>query len=262
MPELPDLYVYTENLRKQLLNKEIIDVKTFAVYKINVDSQIFIEALKDSTIINIVQDGKEIIFTLSNGNSFLVHLMSKGIFTINQKQINTSLFNKIASIYFDDETILTISDDKRLAKIELNPEKKLVPDALSEGFSLSYFQSLVSKSPRKNIKALLVDQKKIRGIGNGYVDEILYNAKISPKSKTGKIPEKEIELLYSEIGKTLRWGIESIKINSPNTISGEQRDFFKVHNKKIKQTEKWEKIMVEKVASKETYYTFSQKLYQ
>jgi|GEM_PF-4590583 len=38
MPELPDLYVYTENLRKQLLNKEIIDVKTFAVYKINVDS--------------------------------------------------------------------------------------------------------------------------------------------------------------------------------------------------------------------------------
>ena len=262
MPELPDLNIYAENLRKQLLNRKIIDVKPYAASRINADKQKFIDACLQSSFINIIQDGKEIIFSLSNGQSFLVHLMLLGKFTINYGQLDLSLFNKIVSLYLEDDVILTISDEQMYAKVGLNPEKRNAPDALSDDFSYSYFLSLVLSSSRKNIKSLLLDQKCIRGIGNAYVDEMLYNANISPKSITGKIPEKEIENLYKEIKNTLQWGIDNIKKISPNIISGEQRDFFRVHNKKLKQTAKGEKIIVEKVVSKKTYYTFAQKLYE
>ena len=262
MPELPDLYVYVENLKKQFLDRKIVDVMPFAVSRINADKHLFIDACLNESFTDIVQEGKEIVFYLSNGQSFLVHLMMLGKFTINYNQLNPSLYNKIVSLFFEDDVILTISDEQMYAKIELNPKKRTSPDALSADFSYSYFLSLVLRSPRKNIKSLLLDQKDIRGIGNAYVDEILYNANISPKSKTGKIPESEIETLYNEIKNTLQWGIDNILKTSPNIVSGEQRDFFRVHNKNLRQTEKGEKIIMEKVVSKKTYFTLSQKLYE
>lgn len=262
MPELPDLYVYSNNLRKQLLNKNITNVMTFAHSRINADKQKFIDACMGAHFVDIAQDGKEMKFSLSNGNNFYVHLMLLGRFTIEQGSISPMLYNKITSIFFEDNSILTISDEQMYAKIELNGEERLVPDALSEEFSYSYFLSLVLKSPRKNIKSFLLDQKLIRGIGNAYVDEILYNANISPKSKVGKIPEDVIEILYKQIGETLRWGIENIELYTPNVITGETRDFMKVHNRKLRKTLKGERIIVEKVASKKTYYTLLQKLYE
>lgn len=262
MPELPDLYVYARNLRSRLLNKEITDVKTFAYSRINVESNAYIAACKGSSFADIQQNGKEIVFTLSNGNSFLVHLMLLGKFTIEKDQVGLSLFNKIVSLYFEDNTVLTVSDEQMYAKIELNPQQRTAPDALSDDFSYQYFLNLVLTSSRKNIKSLLLDQQNVRGIGNAYVDEILYNAGISPKSKTGKIPEERIEVLFNQIKQTLQWGIDNILKISPNIISGEIRDFFNVHNKKLKQTKKGEKIIIEKIASKKTYYTASQELYE
>jgi len=186
MPELPDLYVYAKNLRNQLLNKQIMDVKTFAYSRISAQSNVFIDACKNKCFKDIRQSGKEIIFSLNNGNSFLVHLMLMGKFTIDAHQVNPSLFNKIVSLYFEDDSVLTISDEQMYAKIELNPEVRTAPDAMSEDFNYPYFLHLALASSRKNIKSLLLDQKNVRGIGNAYVDEILYNAGISPKSTTGR----------------------------------------------------------------------------
>lgn len=262
MPELPDLYVFAQNLRKQILNKSITNVMTFAANRISVSGLEFVDACIGAQLDAIAQDGKEIKFVLSNGNRFYVHLMLLGKLTIDNENVNPMLFNKMTSIFFEDETILTISDEQSYAKIELNPQPKTAPDALSDDFSYIYFLSLVLRSPRKNIKALLLDQKNVRGIGNAYVDEILYNANISPKSKSGKIPQDQIEILYKQIGETLRWGIESIICNTPNIITGETRSFMKVHNKKLRQTQKGEQIIVEKVVSKKTYYTYGQVLYE
>ena len=134
--------------------------------------------------------------------------------------------------------------------------------SMKSSIMMAYFLNLVLQSPRKNIKSLLLDQKGIRGIGNAYVDEILYNAKISPKSKTGKIPQDVIEILYNQIKETLQWGIENIQLYTPNIITGETRDFMKVHNRKLRKTLRGERIIVEKVVSKKTYYTALQKLYE
>lgn len=261
MPELPDLYVYAKNLSKHLLNKKITNIMTFNEKKINTTSSKFIESLKDSQLTEIKQDGKEIKFILSNGNTFYVHLMLMGKFSLEQT-INPLLYNKIASIFIEDNHVLTISDEQHYAKIDLNPPPKPAPDAFSTDFDYTYFFSLVLSSSRKNIKSLLLDQKSIRGIGNAYADEILYNAEISPKSKTGKIPEDRIEILYNQIKETLQWGIDSIIYNTPNIITGETRSFMKVHNRRRKQTTKGERIIVEKVVSKKTYYTYAQKLYE
>lgn len=113
-----------------------------------------------------------------------------------------------------------------------------------------------------NIKAFLINQKVVKGIGNAYVDEILWHARVSPHSKVGKIPEEVMVGLYNAINIVLKEAIVSIKAIAPDIISGEERSFLQVHNKSKKQTETGFPIIVERIASKTTYFTEEQIFYR
>ncbi len=80
------------------------------------------------------------------------------------------------------------------------------------------------------IKTILLDQHIIRGIGNAYADEILWEAGISPFSVANKIPADKIKDLAAAIKKVLKDGEHQIKKEKPDIISGEVRDFLKIHN--------------------------------
>jgi len=133
-----------------------------------------------------------------------------------------------------------------------------VPDAFDGTFTLKYFFDIARGKPRVNVKAFLTDQNIVKGIGNAYADEILWTARISPYSLVGKIPEERLTALYNAIGTVLHDAVDCIKRISPDIISGEERSFLKVHNRTIKETETGYPIIVERVASKITYYTKEQ----
>lgn len=86
------------------------------------------------------------------------------------------------------------------------------------------------------IKTVLTDGKIVQGIGNAYVDEILYAAKLSPCSIIAKIPEEKITMLTKAIKLVLREAQAHILKNFPDTITEKERDFFKVHRPKRKNT--------------------------
>ncbi|MDR0286633.1 MAG: hypothetical protein LBI03_02840, partial [Clostridiales bacterium] len=167
---------------------------------------------------------------------------------------------KVFSLDFERETIV-FSDKGGLCTIKYMPTFSKTPDAFSDAFTPEYFLKVARKKPMVNIKAFLIDQSIVKGIGNAYVDEILWNARISPYSLVGNIPEENKLILYNAINIVLEEAIKSIKRVSPNRISGEERSFLKVHNKNLKQTETGYPIIVERVASKITYYTKEQVLY-
>ena len=107
-----------------------------------------------------------------------------------------------------------------------------------------------------------MDQKIIRGIGNAYADEILWDAGISPFSVCNKIPDEKIKRLPRSIRSVLQDAEKQIRKSKPDIISGEVRDFLKIHNAKKEQSPTGGKIHHKMANSRITYYTDEQELFK
>jgi formamidopyrimidine-DNA glycosylase len=144
--------------------------------------------------------------------------------------------------------------------VSLNPTLKSgIPDGMA--VTVDYLEAAFAKRPKALAKAFLIDQERIGGIGNAYSDEILWRAKISPKSLVGKLPPEAIKALAEAIPAVLNEAIAEIRKRRPNAVSGEVRDFLKVHGPGLKVSPTGGRIIKEQVQSKITYYTDEQKLY-
>ena len=260
MPELPDLCLYAENLRKHVLNKPIAQVEANP-YKVSVTPAVFREALLSQTITDISRDGKELFFTCENGNVFAVHLMLNGKFSLADWGAVIEMQHKIVALRFEDDEGLVVTDFSGLCRVGLNPPRPVAPDALSDAFTFEYFEKVARRNKSKGVKAFLIDQKIIRGIGNAYADEILYHANISPKAITGKIPGAELRVLYEAIGWVLRDAVRQLESICPDAISGEERSFLRVHRRELKETADGEPILRENIDKKSTYYTKKQRMF-
>lgn len=80
------------------------------------------------------------------------------------------------------------------------------PSPLSDEFDFKYFEQIISNESlqKKSVKALLATEQRIPGLGNGVLQDILYNAKIHPKRKALTLSKEEIETLYNSIKSTLK----------------------------------------------------------
>lgn len=261
MPELPDLQVFSGNLKKLFLGKAITFAAAHNAAKLNVLTQDFTSAIVGAHISDIVRMGKELFFHFSNGNVASIHLMLNGVFTATTAGKADSIAHKIISLTFADDTALCVSDYQGLAKVTLNPSLTKTPDALSPQFDGAYFTAAAKRYARMNVKSFLIDQKIVKGIGNAYADEILWKADISPECTVGRIPPAALQELYDAIGIMLRDAIENILRLSPDRISGEERSFLRVHNPRRKTSEDGEPILVKDIANKRTYYTAKQRLF-
>jgi formamidopyrimidine-DNA glycosylase len=261
MPELPDLCVFFFFFKKRILHKTITGVTVFNTRSINTPA-FFSEKLTGTTVQDIVREGKELHFLLENQNSFAVHLMLNGKFHIISQNELHKINAKIAALCFEDAEYFVISDFQGLCKVTLNPKPSGTPDALSDTFTFEYFLAQIRKKARENIKAFLIDQHIVRGIGNAYVDEILWKANISPESVAGKIPEEKLRDLFQAIPFVLNDAIRNIQNIAPDIISGEERSFLKVHNPRLKCTEDGDAIIKKQVAAKTTYFTEKQELFR
>ena len=262
MPELPDLEVFKGNIYKKLTSKRLMDVTVHNYQKVTTPQEILTEELKGRELITINRFGKELLFDFGEERIVAAHLMLSGkVSIVSDADAAAKIKFKIFSLNFEKESIV-FSDMGSLCTIKYKPSLGNVPDAFGADFTLEYFQKMAQKKARMNIKAFLIDQKIVKGIGNAYVDEILWYARISPHSKVGKIPEAVIVELYHAIATVLKEAVTSIKVIAPEIISGEERSFLQVHTKTKKQTETGFPIVVERIASKITYFTEEQVLYQ
>jgi len=84
------------------------------------------------------------------------------------------------------------------------------PSPLSDKFDYEYFQQLLSSvSEKKSLKAFLATEQRIPGLGNGVLQDILFNAQTHPKRKIGSLEEKEKSALYSSVKNTLAEMVEN-----------------------------------------------------
>lgn len=106
-----------------------------------------------------------------------------------------------------------------------------------------------------------MDQKQIRGIGNSYADEILWQARISPFSLASAIPKKQAVKLHGTMRQVLEDAIETITKMNGNELQGELKDVLRIHGPKLKTSPTGKPIFSEKLNGRTTYYTSEQELY-
>ena len=259
MPELPDLTVFAESLAKTVLNRKIGGAQYHRKKRINVDPGEFCDSLKGKKITAVKRVGKALLFDLSGGDKFLVHLMLSGGFTMSQN--DEEVPSAVLTVTFAEGDSLVLFDPRGLATVTANPDLQgTAVDALE--VTRAYLEKKIKEKPKVTIKELLIDQSVIAGIGNAYSDEILWQARISPRSIAGKLPEKAVARLVRAIPHVLKDATAHLRKRNPGMMSGEVRDHLAVHKPKAKLSPTGSPILTEQIAAKKTYYTEEQVLYE
>jgi formamidopyrimidine-DNA glycosylase len=257
MPEIPDLNIFCGNLAKRLAGKKLKSVSILIDRRLKLPETAFKAALVGNELTEINRVGKQLYFVFKNGHVLGIQLLLYGSMHWYEGK-NDNKFT-IAEMLFSDGTGLAITDWQKAVILTLDPEVSKVPDAmhLPEG----YLENAL-KGKAKPVKTVLQEGKVVQGIGNAYVDEILYAAKLSPFSIADKIPLAKIKVLTKAIDEVLTDAETHIRKNFPDTITEKERDFLQVHRPRHKETLKGEAILITEIASRKTYYTKGQELFE
>ena len=183
----------------------------------------FESGLRGQTLEAVDRKAKYLLILLSSGNTFAVQLIITGqLLLVDPTRPLRSTTRLLLDL--DDGQQLRLADSSRLAKVyllkpdEVNillPLLELGPEAISDQLTLPLFKQLVGNR-RRQIKALLLDQRVISGLGNIYTDESLFAARIHPLRLASSLTDAELERLYLAIRRIVP---EAIRLRGTTTRS-------------------------------------------
>lgn len=216
MPELPEVETVKRSLQPLVTGEIIRDVEVFygGIIKKPGPPE-FKRLLIDRTIENVKRRGKYLLFQLSGGFSLVVHLRMTGQLTVCRTGVDVAKHTHLV-FHFAGGREMRFTDARKFGLIYLIPTgaweqigglAALGPEPLEEEFSLSYLEGLVKRKKGK-VKAFLLDQTGIAGIGNIYADEIMFAAGLHPQRQVGSLSPEEVGRLYRAIRRKLSEGIE------------------------------------------------------
>jgi formamidopyrimidine-DNA glycosylase len=255
MPELPEVETIRRDLEKVILKKRMADILVLDK-KVSGKGLLIPEAIfKNNFFSEIKRSGKLLIFRLGKGDRFfLIHLKMTGqlIFAGRKKliagghennkekisEIEKSLPNKHTRlvIFFASGEKLFFNDLRKfgyakiVSKNELEKiEEKYGIEPLAENFTLKSFSEAL-KGRKASVKAVLLNQGVVAGIGNIYADEALFEAKIRPGRRTSSLSKAEIKLLFKSINKIIRIAIRERGTTFSNYVdaNGQKGGFSKL----------------------------------
>lgn len=104
------------------------------------------------------------------------------------------------------------------------------PDADDPALTLEMWRARI-RAHRGELKNLLKEQSFVAGIGNGYADEVLWEARLAPLRKRSSLAPEEVDALHAAIRSVLPWAIDELRMRVPPRFEVEVRDFLRVHRK-------------------------------
>ena len=213
MPELPEVETIVRGLRKNILNTKIkkIEINYSKIIETH-STDDFISILINKQITEINRRAKYIVFELSNQYSLILHLRMTGKVLIKTKNDIPTKHDHII-IHLDNNICLFYNDTRKFGRFYLTNNRKLIlgklgPEPFGKNFIFSEFSQNLSKTQRK-IKALLLDQSFVAGLGNIYTDEALWEARIHPEQSANNISQNKQKALFEAIKNVLQKGIEN-----------------------------------------------------
>lgn len=242
MPELPETETIKRELQNTVVGLKITGVETPVSVVVRAPLDEFKHKVVGTVITGADRRAKNIILHLSSGEALLFHLMISGTFLYlpmdapkrEKAQVIFELDNGYELRYRDPRLFGYIKLLKE-GDITKSPElSHLGPEPLSGDFTLEKLKRMLRRRPRARIKALLLDQSFIAGIGNIYADEILFYARVLPTRPSGLLTDEEVKRMYEGMRKILTKAIEERGTSIISYVDlfgkkGNYTNFLKVH---------------------------------
>ncbi|HUP26511.1 MAG TPA: bifunctional DNA-formamidopyrimidine glycosylase/DNA-(apurinic or apyrimidinic site) lyase [Candidatus Limnocylindrales bacterium] len=243
MPELPEVETVRIGLSQLLPGKTIAGVhhnwaKSFPNAPEDVKAHVV-----GAKILSVRRRAKVLLIDLSSGYSLVIHLKMTGQMIYRGEGIvfgaghpNDSLVGQLpdkstrVSFELADGSYLYFNDQRKFGWVKLYPTaevpnidffKKVGPEPLGAEFTQDDFRQRFLRRPNTNIKAALLDQSVIAGVGNIYADESLWGAKIHPSMLVKNISVKKFSTLYDELRYVLNLAIEKGGSSDRNYVNAE-----------------------------------------
>ncbi|KGG16589.1 MULTISPECIES: DNA-formamidopyrimidine glycosylase [unclassified Prochlorococcus] len=225
MPELPEVETVKRGLENHLEKFLIKDIEVLSERSISSDggSKVLINAMVGLVIGDWRRRGKYLISSLHNQdiqNNFcgwwVIHLRMTGQFQWFTSKHKTCPHTRVR-LLGQNESELRFVDTRNFGQMwwipnGISPEekirglKRLGPEPFSKDFNPTYLQNEL-KNRTRSIKASLLDQATLAGIGNIYADESLFEAGIIPTKESNQLTKYEIEKLYASLFRVLKISI-------------------------------------------------------
>lgn len=288
MPELPEVETIRNGLQNKVVGKKISAVDVLFPKIIQGDKKEFEILVKNNFFEDIFRIGKLLIFKFGKGDKYLLaHLKMTGQLiyqedgnivvgghklppvTAETKKDFYDLPNKYTRLIFSfaDGSNLFFNDLRKFAYVKVVDKQERDAavagygiEPLSKEFTLVNFKK-VFEGKKKNVKAVLLDQSLIAGIGNIYADEICFDAKVCPDRSVNSLSTQEIKALYVSSEKIIKEAIKNKGTTFRDYVDasgqkGKHIDFLKVYNRKGEKCLRCKKGIIKKskIAGRGTSY--------
>ena len=211
MPELPEVETIKNELTPWVVGQSFTQVTILDTKLVCGSSAEEVRrGLIGQKVESLKRRGKYLIFNLSNGRSLIVHLRMTGSLLLNPKQVDHYVR---AIFHLSNGHRLVFNDRRRLGLIRLVDDAdtvvcKLGPEPLDGSFTADILGQSLSRH-RIPVKAALLNQCIVAGIGNMYADEALFAARINPLRKADDLSPAEVQTLHNCIRRVLGAAIGS-----------------------------------------------------
>ncbi|RYX79478.1 bifunctional DNA-formamidopyrimidine glycosylase/DNA-(apurinic or apyrimidinic site) lyase [bacterium] len=242
MPELPEVETVRRGLHELIIGRIIKSVhhdtsKSFP--NAVADVQAF---MINASITDVRRRAKVLMIDLSTAYTLVIHLKMTGQLVYRGELVfgaghpNESLIGELpdrstrVTLSFTDGSKLFFNDQRKFGWMKLMPTievpnidfmKKVGPEPLEADFTSSEFAARFARRARTSIKAAILDQTVVAGVGNIYADESLWGAKIHPKRLVNTITSGEFELLYTELRAVMNLAIQKGGSTDKNYVNAE-----------------------------------------
>ncbi len=213
MPELPEVETIRRELSKELVGLEVQNVVWDDKRLLKPNPEEVKEAIVGKSFESVERRAKLLVFRLTGNVNFLCHLRMSGRLLIRNQDDPKDKYVEVW-IKLSEGRELRFANSRKFGYIKLASSeeiekalKKYGPEPLDD-LTVDKFKEILS-STRAMIKSVLMDQKRIAGIGNIYANDALWLAKIHPETPANKLSEKKVEELYQAVEKVLKQGLET-----------------------------------------------------
>lgn len=243
MPELPEVETVRRGLANLVVGKTVAQVahdneKSFPNPQSEVTS-----FLIGASITAVGRRAKVLLISLSSKYSLVIHLKMTGQLVYVSKgerfgagHPSDSLVNTLpdkstrVTLTFSDGSQLFFNDQRKFGWMRLMPTiavpeidfmKKVGPEPLEDSFTAKDFIERFTRRKNAIIKAALLDQTVVAGVGNIYADEALWGAKIHPQTRVKDVSDAKLTLLYNEVREVMNLAIEKGGSSNANYVNAE-----------------------------------------
>ncbi len=214
MPELPEAEVLRRSLHKAVVGRTITGVTVNKKECVNVPPAKYRHMVAGGTIERARRAGKATLLDLDNGNTLIVHLALGGRLVVDDAANYEK--SEMPIVYELDDGSHLIATKFMLANIHVLPTDGLDQDSRVGHLGRDALEDLPTVAElagmfddkRMAVKAFLMDQTLLAGIGNMYANEILFAARLHPQTLVRNLSAKEIERLHASIASVLKEAVK------------------------------------------------------